>query len=168
MENHLCICKRWSWKPITGTHWSSMERPSAGLDYWPLRFISPQSPGNYAPSPNNTHTHTQSHNSCTSASLCPDWVSTFYSHLLQKLKEMWSPNVDSDGEIKLRMNTANDVASRHHLNSTRPFYWNSKLKKVKWKGKKANECVHVWISGSMCVYVWNQVKALSECWALTW
>lgn len=89
MENHLCICKRWSWKPITGTHWSSVERPSAGLDYWPLRFISPQSPGNYAPSP-NMHAHKHAVPQLLHSSILSSWLR--FSLV--------------DGEIKMRTKAA--------------------------------------------------------------
>lgn len=66
MEKDLCICKWQSWKPITGIQWSTVERPSPGLDYWPLGLISAPSPGNYSPTypaplPPHTHTHAYTH-----------------------------------------------------------------------------------------------------------
>lgn len=59
MEKDLCICKWQSWKPITGIHWSTVERPSPGLDYWPLELITAPSPGNYPLTilPTLTETH---------------------------------------------------------------------------------------------------------------
>lgn len=67
MEKDPCICKWQSWKPITGIQWSTVERPSPGLDYWPLGLISAPSPCNYPPqsvSPSHTHTHRYT-NTCT-------------------------------------------------------------------------------------------------------
>lgn len=58
MEKDLCICKWQSWKPITGIQWSTVERPSPGLDYWPLGLISVPSPGNYPPLTPPRYTHT--------------------------------------------------------------------------------------------------------------
>lgn len=160
MENHLCICKRWSWKPITGTHWSSVERPSAGLDYWPLRFISPQSPGNYAPSPNmHTHKHTEPGWGDTDVQELRDSF-TILHHLI--LKDLWSPN--GDGEIKMRVKMAFTPSPEYSsFISTEP----TGQKKGERGIKKRGSVFTCWSALSVSMCVWSQVKALSECCAST-
>lgn len=142
MENHLCICKRWSWKPITGTHWSSVERPSAGWDYWPLRFISPQSLGNYAPSPNM---HTQTHCPSTPAHQHPFILAQFSAFYISVTSYSVSKTYGLvDGEVKMRWRWP----SHHHLNSTPGFLLKLQVKKERERNSKPRERVHVLISAS--------------------
>lgn len=85
MEKDLCICKWQSWNPITSIQWSSVERPTPGLDYWPLRLISAPSPGNYSPTtppPPEIYTHTDTHTHCQTCSFVPShhpWFNHFTS-----------------------------------------------------------------------------------------
>lgn len=142
-------------------YWSSLEQRGEALcrlGLLTIKVYSSTVSRQLCTIPQHTYayTNTLSLNSRASESLHPASVSTFYileCHLMQKLKEIQSPNAHSDGEIKMRMNTAHE-----HLNFTLPFDW--KYRTRKWKEKKK------WVSVFTCWSVWACALVFGARWRL--